>query len=92
VIETVETDCRLDWGLLWFDGSDEPLHRKVQGAATYYRTKHGQWPDLCYVHPSACERDGVCDLVDKVAIVARESVLPHHFWIGVEKEKNDGHE
>lgn len=84
-------DSQLDWGLLWLDDSDKSLHEKVKGATTHYRVKHGRYPNLCYVHPSALDR-GICDRVGDVVIVARKSVLPHHFWIGVEKEKNDGHQ
>ncbi len=69
-------------GMLWFDNDPErDLKTKVARAADYYRKKYGATPNLCFVHPSmltGIERNGL-----KVDIKPNGSVLPHHFWIGI---------
>ncbi len=84
-------------GLLWFD--DDPrkeLEEKVQRAATHYERKYGHAPDLCYVHPGAlsADRQVFGDAGKKpvrkaggVEIRTGRSVLPSHFWLGIDDEK-----
>jgi len=72
-------------GLLWYD--DDPKHslaQKIARAAARYRQKHGEVPDVCFVHPSALGENGKMSKVGPVSVTARPSVLPHHFWIGVQ--------
>ena len=41
-------------GMLWVDDTaGRPLVRKVEQAASYYQSKYGAMPNICYVHPSA---------------------------------------
>ncbi len=77
-------------GLLWFD--DDPrkqLEEKVQRAATHYERKYGHAPDLCYVHPGVFGGGGkkAVHKVDGVEVRSGRSVLPHHFWLGLDDEK-----
>lgn len=77
-------------GLLWFD--DDPrkdLEEKVLWAAAHYERKHGQAPDLCYVHPGAFggNGNGKPKKAGAVEIRPGRSVLPHHFWLGVAEKK-----
>lgn len=40
-------------GMLWFDNDTKAsLEVKIERAASYYRTKYGRTPTLCFVHPS----------------------------------------
>jgi hypothetical protein len=76
----------LKTGLLWFD--DDPrkdLEEKVLQAVAHYEHKHGQTPDVCYVHPNAFGNngDGKPKKVGPVEIRTGRAVLPHHFWLGV---------
>jgi hypothetical protein len=69
-------------GMLWFDNDPKTdLSGKIERAASYYRTKYGQSPTVCFVHPSMAEagslKAGVID------VKTNKSVLPHHFWIGI---------
>ena len=77
-------------GLLWFD--DDPnrtLEDKVARAAAHYQRKYGHTPNLCFVHPAAFDGNGNGKMTKagEVEIRANRSILPHHFWIGVDEEK-----
>ncbi len=68
-------------GMLWFDNDPKAdLSSKITRAVDYYQKKYGQIPDLCYVHPSMLQGDGM--KTGKVEIRSNRSVLPNHFWIG----------
>ena len=75
----------MEIGMLWFDDNPKSdLQTKVNQAAAYYRDKYGQEPNLCFVHPSMVadepsDRDGV-------TLCTNTSMIPHHFWIGVQKQ------
>jgi hypothetical protein len=83
----MEKQNALDWwGLLWFD--DDPkrtLKQKIEMAATRHHEKEGKWPNLCYVHPTMLQ--AACAIIGDVNVVANDTVLKHHFWIGVAKER-----
>jgi hypothetical protein len=75
----------MDIGLLWFDNDPAAdLASKVSRAAEYYRVKYGEDPNLCFVHPSMlAERKR--SRAGAVAIRSNSTVLPHHYWIGVQQ-------
>ena len=66
------------WGLLWYD-AEGTLEEKVCRAAERYTEKHGAIPDTCFVHPS--ELNGSVE-VDDCKVIAHQSVLKNHLWIG----------
>ena len=77
-------------GMLWFDNDPKvELTIKIERAAAYYRTKYGNQPTLCFVHPSmigsiTTDNQGQAPLrTAGVEIRSARSVLPNHFWIGV---------
>jgi len=75
------------------------LDNKIERAARYYRDKYGKTPTVCFVHPSmltngktmkAEPENGKQASEDEksyaacgVEIRSNHSVLPNHFWIGV---------
>ncbi len=69
-------------GMLWFDNDPSTtLDSKVKQAAAYYNQKYGKSPNICFVHPSMlAEEEGH---TGDIAIKTNGSVLPNHFWIGV---------
>jgi len=68
-------------GMLWFNNDPKmELEKKIEDAVHYYETKHGKRPNLCYVHPSMTQ----LERVGTIEIKKSRSVLPNHFWIGVE--------
>jgi len=72
-------------GLLWFD--DSPTRAtadKIGNAVARYRQKYGHSPDVCYVHPTCLAVDNA-SMVGGVQVVAAKSVLPCHFWLGVQE-------
>ncbi len=72
-------------GMLWFDNDTKSeIKTKIKRAAVYYQKKYGQFPNLCYVHPSMVNGDSV--KAEGIEIRTTRSVLPHHFWIGVYSE------
>ncbi|RPI30644.1 MAG: hypothetical protein EHM70_13365 [Chloroflexota bacterium] len=69
-------------GMLWFDNDPKAeLHVKIQRAASYYHTKYGQNPNLCFVHPSMVIPEQA--KMKEIEVRTTRSVLPNHFWIGV---------
>lgn len=81
-------------GMLWFDNdSKTDLATKIERAVEYYHQKYGKRPNLCYIHPSMAPPlpEGDQAQSEKVVILRNgnievrtsRSVLPNHFWIGV---------
>jgi hypothetical protein len=80
----------MDVGMLWFDNDkNADLNTKVKRAATYYQKKYGQTPNLCFVHPSMLSENGSgsengkAHKAGEVEIRSSISLLPNHFWLGV---------
>lgn len=83
-------------GMLWFDNNPRMgLIEKIEKARDYYKAKHGQVSNLVFVHPSmlagiqdvVAEKDtpGTIEILD-YGIRANRSVMPNHFWIGVDAD------
>ena len=78
-------------GMLWFDNDPKAgLAIKIEKAADYYRTKYGRNPTLCYVHPSMLPATTSAGAEQPPTLKAgglevrsTHSMLPNHFWIGV---------
>jgi hypothetical protein len=76
-------------GMLWFDNDPKvELVAKVEKAAAYYRAKYGCSPTLCFVHPSMippanAELAAAPLRTGGVEVRSTRSVLPNHFWIGI---------
>ncbi len=85
----------MDVGMLWFDNDKKAnLQVKVARAVSYYQKKYGQAPNLCFVHPSMLSgaQNGSAAHKKKkgvrtkgVEIRPSKSLLPNHFWLGVEE-------
>ena len=73
-------------GMLWFDADRETdLNHRIERAVTYYRNKYGSAPEICVSHPTTIE-DGANKRIAGVRIERSSSVLPDHFWLGIEEE------
>ena len=69
-------------GMLWFDNDPKAgLSTKIERAATYYRTKYGKAPTLCFVHPSMLPTP--VNQAAGVELRTSRSVLPNHLWLGI---------
>ena len=85
-------------GMLWFDNDTKAgLDTKIERAAAYYRNKYGKNPTLCFVHPSMLppkdpskEKEPEQIKSGDVEVRATRSVLPNHFWIGVNGVNGNG--
>jgi hypothetical protein len=88
-------------GMLWFDNDPKVnLDGKIERAAEYYRSKYGRNPTLCFVHPSMLRNGKSQDEAHGsnpteksyaacgIEIRSNRSVLPNHFWIGVNGTAN----
>jgi hypothetical protein len=76
----------MDIGMLWFDNDKKSdVISKITRAADYYRRKYGEDPNICFVHPSMIAEK--IQNMKGVAIRSNSTVLPHHFWIGVQQQK-----
>jgi hypothetical protein len=68
-------------GMMWLDDDKRrSLEEKVQRAADYYREKYGRLPELCLVNSKMLgdERS-----VGNIKVVPMPTVLPYHFWLGM---------
>jgi hypothetical protein len=96
-------------GMLWFDNDAKAaLDIRIERAASYYRTKYGKMPTLCYVHPSMlltpggessspgegeeAQRQPESAVIRHAGVEVRthRTVLPNHFWIGVNGVNGSG--
>jgi hypothetical protein len=74
-------------GLLWFENDPKKsLEQRVKEAADFYQNKHGHAPTLCFVHPSfyPAQPDNKPLISAGVEVRPFRSVMPNHYWIGVE--------
>jgi len=73
-------------GLLWFDDApSRTLEQKIEAAARRHAEKYGTPADTCYVHPSTL--NGHKPRVNGVSVKTSPTILPNHFWVGVEKRR-----
>lgn len=76
----------MEIGMLWFDDSPDSLNKKVVEAVGFYSKKYGREPTLCLVNPSMLEaEEGV---IAGIQVRRARSVLPGHFWIGVDESSS----
>lgn len=85
----------MELGMLWFDGDTQrPLQERLERAARYYSQKYGRRANTCYAHPNTIDsvgnrsgRKGVKreELVAGMVVRPSRTVLPNHFWLGVEE-------
>jgi hypothetical protein len=76
-------------GMLWFDNDPKTdLSAKVQQAASFYKDKYGVRPNVCFVHPSMIPEDRL--KTGRVEVRKNGSVLPNHYWIGVNGSDDQG--
>jgi hypothetical protein len=86
----------MELGMLWFDGEvQRPLQDRLERAARYYAQKYGRPANTCYVHPSTMTSGGRAaetkaskreQCVAGMTVRASRTVLPNHFWLGVEEQ------
>jgi hypothetical protein len=69
-------------GMLWYDNDKQAdLTTKIKKAVDYYHTKYGKAPNLCLIHPKTL---GTTTWKGTgIEIRVTRSVLPNHFWLGV---------
>jgi hypothetical protein len=74
----------MDMGMLWFD--DNPaitIADKVTKAATYYASKYGRKPTVCFVNPAMLSKENA-GKNSGVEIRTSRTIQNHHFWLGVQ--------
>lgn len=74
----------MEIGMLWYDDSPLALKDRLEKAADYYTGKYGRKPNLCLVNPSMLTADEV--RFNGVLVRRGRSVMPGHFWIGVDDD------
>ncbi len=85
----------MDIGMLWFDNDKKSDYEaKIERAATYYRDKYGKAPNLCFVHPCMIPNN-VSNNTEETSIKSQgvevrtsKTMLPNHFWIGVNRQES----
>ena len=91
----------MEIGMLWFDNDKKSdYEEKIERAAEYYRDKYGKSPNLCFIHPcmvpnNKSQEIDNCKLpIDiptlksqGVEIRISKTMLPNHFWIGINRQE-----
>ena len=75
----------MDIGMLWFD--DNPavnIAEKITKAASYYASKYGRRPNICFVHPGTLSNE-LKSNIGGIEIKASRTILRHHFWLGIQQ-------
>lgn len=81
-------------GMLWFDNDPKTeIDSKIERAAHYYKDKYGKSPNLCFVNPTmigseSTEATGTSTQSGDISVRTSDSVLPNHFWIGINGSNN----
>jgi len=71
-----------------------PGGAKVERAVLYYRDKYGKAPNLCFVHPTMIPNNDNKSTNKSplnsqgVEIRTSDTMLPHHFWIGINRQES----
>ena len=79
----------MDIGMLWFDNDKKTnLQAKIARATKYYQNKYGDTPNLCFIHPSMLPENGNGSQACEIEVRTSNTMLPHHFWIGVNQPSN----
>jgi hypothetical protein len=73
----------MEIGMLWFDEGSSSVKEKVARAAEFYAAKYGAKPTVCILHPDTL--GSLEGRVGAIQLLAQRSILPNHFWIGVEE-------
>ena len=84
----------MEIGMLWFNNDKKAgLQAKITRAASYYRDKYGQTPNLCFIHPDMLPSESLPENGDRetgLEIRTTKTMLPNHFWIGINPSENRG--
>jgi len=76
-------------GMLWYDNDQtSEIITKIQRAANYYQEKYGADPNICFVNPGMLKQETQNKVQKKssngkITIKTSPSILPNHFWIGI---------
>ena len=74
-------------GMLWLDNDNKSdLATKIQRAANYYHSKYGKAPNHSLVHPRTVGNDSWTGA--GIEVRTTRSVLPNHFWLGINSNGN----
>lgn len=70
-------------GLLWYSpDTTKTLPEKIGEAVTFYRAKYGGTANVCFVNPKMIGEQP--PVVPGMTVKTSRSVMPNHFWVGVE--------
>ncbi len=75
----------MDIGMLWFDDTPSMnITEKVIKAASYYASKYGRKPNVCFVHPGMLTQDNL-EPIGGIEIKASRTIMRHHYWLGIQQ-------
>ena len=71
----------MEIGMLWLDADrSRSFEDKVKRAVEYYKEKYGRFPELCFVNDIMVEDE---KKVGRVRVVRQKTIMPDHFWLGM---------
>jgi hypothetical protein len=80
----------MDMGMLWFDdNSAATIADKVTRAASYYASKYGRKPTICFVNPGMLAGESESK-TGSVEIRTSRTIQRHHFWLGIQQTSTLG--
>ena len=79
----------MEIGLLWYDDTQMEFATKVQQVVERYEEKFGKAPNRCYVNPASMPGEAKKLSLNGLKVLASPTILPDHFWVGVEGRKRN---
>ncbi len=79
----------MEIGLLWYDDTQVEFAAKVQQVVQRYEEKFGKAPNRCYVNPASMPGEVKKFSLNGIRILTSPTILPDHFWVGVEGRKRN---
>lgn len=77
----------MNCGWMWHDNDPStPIEEKIGRAVDRYRQRFNRWPNTCFLNEQHVEGDGFQH--GRVKVVPVPNVLPWHFWLVQDGEKN----
>ena len=74
----------MEIGMLWFDDGPNTIQEKINQAVAFYTDKFGKKPTHCLVNPTTL--NGGEGIISGVDVKSARTVMPDHYWIGIEEE------
>jgi len=72
-------------GLLWYvSDENKGMQETVENAVDYFKSKYGQAPLACYIHPESTNSEFT--IQETVKVIPNEKVIKNHIWLEIPQD------